>query len=106
MKNSMPVTLMRNYVASLQLRSVDGLTPIRTIFSRNMLDADQVIEIASQFDIQHNLEAEKLFLSGFDPGNKKSKVFSLKLHMIGRKPLNIKEFRRIARLIGTEPILL
>ena len=95
------VQLMRDYVASLEQLRPSSLVTIRTIFSKNMLDADQVIEIANQFGIQYSFEAGKLFLSD----SVKQKVFSLTLHTTGKKPLNIKEFRRMARLIGAKPIL-
>lgn|SRR5690554_5306127 len=93
------ITLIRDYSVSVELRSPE-LQKTGTVFSRNMLDAVQLTEVASQFGIQYSLESDKLFLSSPVKRKGQNFLYSLKLHLVGNKPTNLKEFRRVAKFIS------
>lgn len=94
--------VMRNYNVSLELRD-EQLNIKATLFSRNALDADQLINVATSFGIEYSLESDMLLLSS--PMSLKKKVFSIKIHKVGyRKQATLTEFRRVARFIGATNI--
>lgn len=92
------ITLMRHYSVSLELRD-NMLNTKGTLFSRNPLDADQLISVASQYRIEYSLESDMLLLS--HPFKDGKSLFSMRVHSVGpRKPTSLTEFRRVARFIG------
>lgn len=99
MSRPVPIMLMRDYSISVELRTPE-LQNTRTVFSRNMLDADQLIQVASQFGIQYSLESDTLFLSNPVKHKGQNLLYSLKLHLVGKKPTSLKEFRRVAKFIS------
>lgn len=90
--------LMRHYSVSLEIR--DGMLNVqKTLFSRNPLDADQLIGLARQHCIECSLESNMLLLS--NPATPRDDLLSMKIHNVGsRHPASLKEFRRLAKLIG------
>lgn len=99
MSRPAPIMLMRDYNVSIERRTLEFLK-IGTVFSRNMLDADQLIQVASQFGIQYSLESDTLFLSNPVKHKGQNLLYSLKLHLVGKKPTSLKEFRRVAKFIN------
>ena len=99
MSRPAPLMLMRDYNVSIERRPLE-LLKTGTVFSRNMLDADQLIEVVSQFGIQYSLESDKLFLSNPVKYKGQNLLYSLKLHLVGKKPTSLKEFRRVAKFIS------
>ena len=99
MSRPAPIMLMRDYNVSIERRTLE-FRKIGTVFSRNMLDADQLIQVASQFGIQYSLESDTLFLSNPVKHKGQNLLYSLKLHLVGKKPTSLKEFRRVAKFIS------
>ena len=99
MSRPAPIMLMRDYSVSVEHRTPE-LLKTGTVFSRNMLDADQLIDVVSQFGIQYSLESDKLFLSNPVKHKGQNLLYSLKLHLVGKKPASLKEFRRVAKFIS------
>ncbi len=98
MAKAKDVALMRHYSVSLELRD-QMLNTMSTLFSRNPLDADQLINVARQFRIEYSLESDMLLLS--KPFQNGKSLYSIRVHTVGpRKPTSLTEFRRVARFIG------
>lgn len=100
MSRPVPIMLMREYSVSIERRTPDELHNASTVFSRNLLDADQLIQVANEFGIHQSLESEKLFLSTPVMHKGRKLLYTLKLHLAGKNPVNMKEFRRVAKFIG------
>ena len=99
MSRPVPIMLMREYSVSIERRTPE-LNTKSTVFSKNLLDADQLIEVANEFGIHQSLESEQLFLSSPVMHRGRKLLYSLKLHLVGKHPVNMKEFRRVGKFIG------